>query len=84
MGNNPNIMIGSNWEGGYVYAWKSKPSRYAIKNSGATNTGVIISFKTNTTFVNDTGIDNPKVQVYGPVVSARPGPIMVWDVQIVG
>ena len=77
-------MIGSNWEGNYVYAWKSKPSRYAIENSGATNTEVIISFKTNATFVNDTGIDNPRVQVYGPVVSARPGPIMVWDVQLVG
>ena len=77
------VMTGSKWEGEYVYAWKTKPSKYAIENSGA-HTGVIISFKTSTSFVMDTGITDPKVQMYGPVVSTVPGPIVVWDVQIVG
>lgn len=31
-----------------------------------------------------TGITDPKVQMYGPVVSTVPGPIVVWDVKIVG
>ena len=77
------IMTGSQWEGGYVYAWKTNPSKYAIENSGA-HTGVTISFKTNASFVMDTGITDPMVQMYGPVVSTTPGPIVVWDVQIVG
>ena len=33
--------------------------------------------------VMDTGITDPKVQMFGPVVSTVPGPIAVWDVQIV-
>ena len=76
-------MIGSTWEAGYVYAWKMIPSKYAIKHSGA-NYGVIISFKTNASFSRDTGITDPRVQIYGPVVTNRPGPIDVWDVQIIG
>ena len=78
-----NVMFGSAWEGGYVYAWKTMPSKYAIRNSGA-HFGVIISFKTNASFTSDPGIDDPKVAMYGPVVSVRPGPILVWDVKIVG
>ena len=77
------VMKGSDWEGGYVYAWKKIPNKYAIENSGAHN-GVIISFRTNELFVKDTGITNSKVQIYGPVVSYTPGPISVWDVKIVG
>ncbi len=76
-------MYGSTWEGGYVYAWKTFPNNYAIENSGA-HMGVVISFKTNATFVMDPGITDPKVQMFGPVVSTVPGPIAVWDVQIVG
>ena len=76
-------MEGSIFEAGHVYAWKSKPSSYAIKNSGA-HFGVIISFKTNAPFIKDIGIDNPIVNLFGPVVSAFPGPITVWDVRIVG
>ena len=75
------MMIGDTWEGGFVYAWKTQPNKYAIKNSGA-HFGVILSFKTNATFSMDTGIVDPKVQMYGPVVSNFPGPIYVWDVQI--
>ena len=77
------IMIGSDWEGGHVYAFKNKPSKYAIKNSGA-HTGILISFKTNAAFVTDNGIVDPNVNKYGPVVSTVPGPIVVWDVKIVG
>lgn len=76
-------MIGSSFEGGYVYAWQKKPNKYAIENSGA-HFGVIISFKTNASFSRDDGISNPIANWYGPVVSNRPGPIAVWDVQIVG
>ena len=72
-------MTGSSWEGGYVYAWKSKPSKYAIENSGA-HQGVLISFKTNAAFSPDPGIDDPKIIIYGPVRAS--GPIAVWDVQI--
>ena len=52
-------------------------------NSGA-HFGVIISFKTNAVFVDDTGIKNPFVKIFKPVVSAIPGDVTVWDVQIVG
>ncbi len=76
------VMTGSKWESGYIYAWKANPNKYAIENSGA-HMGVTISFKTNASFVMDTGITDPKVQMYGPMVSTTPGPIVVWDVQIV-
>ena len=66
-----------------MYAWKTPPGKYAIENSGA-HLGLTISFKTNALFVMDTGITDPRVQMYGPVVSTMPGPIVVWDVQIVG
>ena len=77
------IMTGSTWEGGYVFAWRNRPNKYAIKNSGA-SLGTIISFKTNVPFVKDNGIEDPLIQKFGPVKSFRPGPIAVWDVQIVG
>ena len=73
------IMYGSKWEGGYVYAWLNKPSKYAIENSGA-HMGVIISFKTNAIFSPDSGIENPKAKIYFPVKTN--GPIVVWDVKI--
>ena len=76
-------MYGSSYEGGRVYAWRMKPDKYAVKNSGA-HQGVIISFKTNASFEQDSGIYDPRVTKYGPVVSSRPGPIYVWDVKIVG
>ena len=76
------VMTGNKWEGGYVYAWKINPSEYAIKNSGA-RMGVTISFKTSASFARDNGIEDPKVRMYVPVVSTMPGPIVVWDVQIV-
>jgi len=76
-------LKGSKWEGGYVCAWEMKPSEYAIENSGA-HTGVIISFKTKASFVADTGITDPRIRLYGPVVSLFPGPILVEDVKIVG
>ena len=74
------IMKGSNWEGGYVYAWKVKPNKYAKENSGA-HQGVVISFRTNAVFSPDPGIDDPKIRMFGPVRSS--GPIRVWNVTIV-
>ncbi len=75
-------LIGSPSEFGYVFAWKRIPS-YALKNSGARSDATIFSFKTNTAFVRDEGIKDEKVRKYEPVVSFRPGPIEVWDIQIV-
>ena len=76
-----NTLLGNKWEAGLIYAWRKYPNRYAQKYSGA-HFGVIISFKTSTAFISDTGIKDPKVRSCGPVVSTRPGPIAVWDVQI--
>ena len=75
-----NVMCGSEWEGGRVYAWTSKPNKYALKNSGA-HQGVLIEFKSSAVFVPDSGINDPKILKYGPVMTQ--GPIMVWDVRIV-
>ena len=75
------IMQGSKWEGGYVYAWRSKPSNEAVKNCGARH-GVLISFKTNAAFELDQGV-NFSYRIYGPIKSSNRGPIAVWDVQIV-
>lgn len=78
-------LIGSSYEGGYVFAWKSYPNKYAIKQSGAHNKEyTVISFKTNATFQPDTGITDPKVLKFQPVRSVLRGPVYVWDVQIVG
>ena len=74
------IMYGSNWEAGYVYAWKYKPNKYAIMNSGA-HQGVLLSFKSSALFIPDSGIYDPNVLKFGPVKAC--GPILVWDVKIV-
>ena len=77
------IMQGNKWAAGLVHAWRLYPSKKALKQSGA-HFGVIISFKTNTAFVKDTKIiENSIIDIFSPVVSCRPGPIAVWDVQIV-
>ena len=77
------IPLGSPLEGGYVFAWRLYPSDYAVKNSGA-KFGVIISFETSASFVDDIGIEDPKVKRYLPVVSSRTGPIYVSNVKLVG
>lgn len=79
---NTGMLVGSSAEGGYVYAWRSKPNKYAIENSGA-HKGALIRFSTSASFVSDIGIMDPKVKQYGPVISTRPGPIRVSDVMIV-
>ena len=78
---NTGKMYGSSQEAGYVYAWKYYPSKKARKLSGA-HTGVVISFRTNASFERDPGIVNPCVLTYGSLQSVFPGPITVWDVQI--
>ena len=76
-------MIGSLWEGGYVFAWRLKPDEYAAENSGA-HLGVIISFETTASFRPDPGIaDDSAITCYYPVVSTIPGPIRVKNVKIV-
>ena len=77
-------LIGSNSEGGYVYAWKYRPTKLACENGGA-HLGVLISFKTNASFERDTGIyPNNIAYLFSPVVSTNRGPIAVWDVELVG
>ena len=66
---------------GNAYTYEEAGIR--VHRCGA-HSGVIISFQTNSAFTKDTGIIDPKVQLYGPVVSVLPGPISVWNVQIVG
>ena len=74
-------LVGSSYEGGYVFAWKSKPSKKAMQLSGA-HQGTIISFKTTAAFANDPGIDDPYVRRFGPVRSVTRGPISIYDVHI--
>ena len=76
-------MVGSRLEGGFIFAWRSKPSLKALENSGASKYEVIIRFETATAFEKDPGISNPKVLLFGPVRSCRPGPIKVKNVEIV-
>ena len=78
-----NTMRGSEFEGGFVYAWKLPPSKFAIENSGAKGK-VLISFETSTPFIMDIGILNPRALSYMPVVSLIPGPIRVRNVRILG
>lgn len=76
-----NIMKGSDWEGGYVFAWKTKPNKVAAANSGA-HMGVVISFETKAAFSIDKNFDNsPSINAYGPVMAK--GPIIVRNVTIV-
>ena len=76
------ILYGSDWEGGQVFAWKLKPNKYAIENSGA-HFGVVISFETNAQFISDaTSFHDINVIKYLPVKAK--GPILVWNVKIVG
>ena len=76
-------LIGSTWEGGYVYAWKRLPSEKAVQMSGAHSSVVIISFQTNAAFVSDPGITDPYVRSFGPLQSALGRPVGVSNVQIV-
>lgn len=69
------VMIGG--------AWKRKPDRAALKNSGVPD-GVLISFKTNAAFEDDHGIEDTHAGKFYPVHTVMPGPIAVWDVEIVG
>lgn len=75
-------LIGSSTEYGFVYAWRALPNLKAVKNSGfrATDNIVIISFKTVAAFEPDKTLES---QAYGPLRSVLPGPISVWDVNIV-
>ena len=80
-----NKLIGSNWEGGYVYAWRFLPNKSAIRASGAHyDNYVILAFRTNASFAPDNGIKNRVARQFQPVVSTRPGPISIWDVVAVG
>ena len=88
-----NILKGDKWEGGYVYAWKRKPSKKALKLSGAKSLEVIISFQTYSAFAPDPAfsggntdlsiIERAKINSYFPVRSCISGDVYVSNVQII-
>lgn len=75
-------LIGSVWEGGYVFAWRQPPNGKALKLSGAHNREVIVCFETQVPFVDDVGIVNPYVKKFGPVRSYFSGPIKISNIMI--
>ena len=77
------IMKGSIMEGGYVFAWRLYPDKYAMKNAGVHH-GVVIAFQTNAAFERDKNIEDQKILKYLPVRSVFQGPISVKNVSIVG
>ena len=76
------IIIGSKWEGGHVFAWRSKPTKKAIASSGAHNGSVVISFQTNAAFETDIGITDPYVKSFGPVRTVAGKSVVVYNVTI--
>ena len=75
-------LMGSTWEGGYVYAWSKLPSKKAVQLSGAHSGTVIISFQTSASFVPDPGISNPYVKSFGPLQSVLGRPVGAYNVKI--
>lgn len=79
----------SGWEGGYVFAWRNKPSKKAIIYSGAQMSEVIIRFNTNAAFEDDPAFCQPgqyipsNVRAAGPVRSVFPGPVSICNPIIV-
>ena len=71
------ILIGSTKEGGYVFAWKLKPNKTALKLSGAYGAEVILKFYTRAAFEPDIGIVIPGVTKFIPVRSVFQGPISI-------
>ena len=78
------ILMGSRYEGGYVFAWKIRPDKKAVCASGAYNNEVIIAFETQAPFERDPGIRNVHALRFLPVRSVMPGPVFVRNVRIVG
>ena len=75
-------LMGSTWEGGYVYAWRTLPSKRALELSGAHSGTVVISFQTYSKFIDDPGITDPYVKSFGPVQSALGRPVGVYNVKL--
>ena len=57
-----NMIKGSKFEGYYVFAWKAKPDKKALKYSGAYSCEVLITFKTDVPFEPDYGITDKNLQ----------------------
>ena len=72
-------------EFGLVYAWKFIPDKKALRLSGARyiKGTVIISFDTGASFIPDKTVRDPYARLFGPVQSARPGGIDIWNVKVV-
>ena len=75
-------LIGSEMEGGHVFAWKRVPNKAAIRNSGLREGEVIIEFQTHAAFENDWGIEDPKIRAFGPVRSVFGGPVRISNIRV--
>ncbi|MDO5561144.1 MAG: RHS repeat-associated core domain-containing protein, partial [Oscillospiraceae bacterium] len=70
-------LLGSVQEGGYVFAWELRPSKKALRLSGAKSANVIIAFSTYASFEPDWGINLPEVLLYRPVCSVLRLPVHI-------
>jgi len=75
-------LMGSPWEGGYVFAWRRMPNRKALNLSGAKSAEVIVAFSTFAAFNDDWGITDKYVMQFQPVCSCFPGPVRANKVVI--
>ena len=78
-------LVPRSYEGGHVYAWRSKPTKGAVKFAGLGTKGqVIISFRTNAAFERDPGVDHPYSLRFQPVRSVLQGRVRIWDINFAG
>ncbi len=78
-------LLPRSYEGGYVYAWRLKPTKGAVKFAGLGTKGqVIISFRTNAAFERDPGVDHPYSTRFLPVRSVLQGRVTIWDINFAG
>lgn len=88
------VMKGSSWEGGYVFAWRFKPNKKALKLSGAKHMEIVIQFETTASFSQDPAFINSKntnlslselkyINSFSPVRTTFSQSIRVKNVKIV-
>ena len=76
------MLCGSPMEGGYVFVFGLKPSKYAVENCGA-HGNVVIAFETTAAFERDFGIEDIRIRRFNPLRSVFRGPVMISNVRIV-
>lgn len=71
------LLIGSSSELGQVFVWGIKPTKKALRLSGANSCEVIVKFNTLAAFEKDPGIEDPYVRSFNPKRSYFSGPITI-------